>query len=256
MQIGNLTSFKTQYQKICQEQMMNKLDNADRVVVEMIELIKMKYFWDAKNNKFKVDLGWSDKDNFNKNIKNDISIYISRIESLIKSGLSAITREASKYHDDFMYSHINSLDRKQSSSILGLYQSRRTQFKDYFENVYYVDLSGQTFVRVDCLSPIPQRMIEKWRTQGGYIELTDIDSFKEGLKKDLDYRINTLFSQRQDFIENLINKDLSFYNDLLEKQNRYRQETPEQRLAEKAWIDGQKRSLLEIQAKLDEIINA
>ena len=41
----------------------------------------------------------------------------------------------------------------------------------------------------------------------------------------------------------IVERLIEFYHDLLEKQNRYRQETSEQRLAEKAWIDQQEETL-------------
>ncbi len=46
---------------------------------------------------------------------------------------------------------------------------------------------------------------------------------------------------------------IEFHHDLLEKQNRYRQETSEQRLAEKAWIDQQKETLQTMQLELQNI---
>ena len=47
---------------------------------------------------------------------------------------------------------------------------------------------------------------------------------------------------------------IGFYSELLEKQNRYRQETPEQRLAEKHWIDKQKATLGKMQVDISCIL--
>jgi hypothetical protein len=46
-----------------------------------------------------------------------------------------------------------------------------------------------------------------------------------------------------------------FYNDFLEKQNRYEQETPEQREAEKDWIDQQRRKLDQVQKQINVILS-
>jgi DNA-binding protein H-NS len=53
-----------------------------------------------------------------------------------------------------------------------------------------------------------------------------------------------------------IEQAIAFYNDFLERQERYQQETPEQRQAEKAWIDQQRRELGQVQHGIEAILNA
>jgi hypothetical protein len=53
-----------------------------------------------------------------------------------------------------------------------------------------------------------------------------------------------------------IEQAIAFYNDFLERQERYQQETPEQRQAEKAWIDQQRRELEQVQHGIEAILNA
>lgn len=48
---------------------------------------------------------------------------------------------------------------------------------------------------------------------------------------------------------------IAFYNDFLERQERYQQETPEQREAEKAWIDQQRQQLEQVQRGIEAILN-
>ena len=45
-----------------------------------------------------------------------------------------------------------------------------------------------------------------------------------------------------------IEQAIAFYNNFLELQTRHRQETPEQRQAEKAWIEQQKLALMGLQS--------
>ena len=49
---------------------------------------------------------------------------------------------------------------------------------------------------------------------------------------------------------------IAFYNDFLERQERYQQETPEQREAEKAWIDQQRQELERVHSGIEAILNA
>jgi len=52
-----------------------------------------------------------------------------------------------------------------------------------------------------------------------------------------------------------ITKAIAFYNYFLERQERYQQETAEQREAEKAWIDQQRRELERVQQGIEAILN-
>ena len=52
-----------------------------------------------------------------------------------------------------------------------------------------------------------------------------------------------------------VEEAIAFYNDFLEKQVRYRQETPEQRQAEKAWIDQQRLELAQVENGIEAILN-
>lgn len=47
---------------------------------------------------------------------------------------------------------------------------------------------------------------------------------------------------------------IAFYNYFLERQNRYQQETPETRQAEKAWIDQQRQQLVQVKNGLKVIL--
>lgn len=48
---------------------------------------------------------------------------------------------------------------------------------------------------------------------------------------------------------------IAFYNYFLERQNRYQQETPAQRQAEKAWIDQQRQQLVQVKNGIEAILS-
>jgi hypothetical protein len=49
-------------------------------------------------------------------------------------------------------------------------------------------------------------------------------------------------------------QNYSFYDDFLERQERYQQETPEQQEAEKAWILQQRQELEQLQKNIEAIL--
>jgi hypothetical protein len=52
-----------------------------------------------------------------------------------------------------------------------------------------------------------------------------------------------------------VEKAIKFYNNFLEKQARYQQETPQQQAAEKDWIEYQRQQLREIQQYIEALIS-
>ena len=59
-----------------------------------------------------------------------------------------------------------------------------------------------------------------------------------------------------ELVNQALEEAIAFYNDFLERQERYQQETLEQREAEKAWIDQQRRELEQVQHGIEAILNA
>ncbi len=68
--------------------------------------------------------------------------------------------------------------------------------------------------------------------------------------------INSVFKERVELVTQALEEAIAFYNDFLERQERYQQETLEQREAEKAWIDQQRQQLEQVQHGIEAILNA
>ena len=71
----------------------------------------------------------------------------------------------------------------------------------------------------------------------------------------LDNVIIAVFEERMKLAIQTVEKAIKFYNNFLEKQARYQKETPEQRTAEKDWIECQRQQLREVQQYIDAVIN-
>jgi len=67
--------------------------------------------------------------------------------------------------------------------------------------------------------------------------------------------ITSIVDERVELATQALEQAIAFYNYFLERQDRYQQETPEQREAEKAWIDQQRRELDRVQKGLEAILN-
>ena len=72
----------------------------------------------------------------------------------------------------------------------------------------------------------------------------------------LDNFINSIFDDRLKLGSRALVKALRFYNEFLEKQDRYQQETPAQRQAERAWIDSQWTEIQRVEKGIKVILNS
>lgn len=80
--------------------------------------------------------------------------------------------------------------------------------------------------------------------------------FKENIYAKIEKFITAIFDDRVKLATEALEQAIAFYNDFLERQERYQQETPEQREAEKAWIDRQRQQLQQVQDGIEAILNA
>ena len=71
----------------------------------------------------------------------------------------------------------------------------------------------------------------------------------------MDSLILAIFEERMKLAIQTVEKAIKFYNNFLDKQARYHQETPQQRAAEKDWIEYQRQQLREIQQYIEALIS-
>ena len=84
----------------------------------------------------------------------------------------------------------------------------------------------------------------------------DVIKFKEKVYSKIEKFITAIFDDRLQLATEALEQAIAFYNYFLERQERYQQETAEQREAEKAWIDQQRQQLARVQNGIKAILSA
>ncbi|NET03824.1 MAG: hypothetical protein F6K16_03655 [Symploca sp. SIO2B6] len=83
----------------------------------------------------------------------------------------------------------------------------------------------------------------------------DVIKLKDEIDLKLEGFITAIFDDRLNLITQTVEQAIFFYNNFLEKQKQYQQETPEQSQREKAWIEQQRRELEQLRSSIETIIN-
>jgi len=84
--------------------------------------------------------------------------------------------------------------------------------------------------------------------------LSDFEESCKVIASIMDNLILEIFDERIKLAIHTVEKAMMFYNNFLEKQARYQQETAQQRAAEKDWIDHQRQQLREVEQYIEAVI--
>lgn len=197
-------------------------------------LVRQRWFIDA-TQKQKKGIGWKEKDDFIKDIPIIINLLCTEVEQIIKHSLSLIYQDVSTINLELITQCISILDGQAKAAWNHQMILIGSEIKNKFESPT-VDLPQNTKALRSALSPALDNLIKQ---RLGDLSWEEVEKFKKEVSTEIDNFINSIF----DDILNLANKALvqaiEFYNEFLEKQERYQQETPAQRQAEKDWIDSQ-----------------
>lgn len=218
---------------------------------QAIEQLRKKWFVDV-NGQSKKGVGWSDKDGFIKDIRQEFRNQNQKISTLVSDSLRLMRQEYHTLNLEKIIEFISLFDLKTKNilthkidSILSEIENRINSVTDplpkeikEFNNAIVLDLAAL--------------VNNGW----GDIYWEDVVKFKNKVYIKIDDLIHSIFDDRVKLATQALEQAIAFYNDFLERQERYQQETAEQREAEKAWIDRQRQQLQQVQNGIEAILNA
>lgn len=246
-QIGELTAIDFRIRELqnqCQTEVIQEIKSA---WLNQCEQLKETWFKDSKTGTYKKDLGYSDKDGMIQGLDKAIKVINNEMISSINTKLSLLNDNLLNLNLDFLHeknNFINSQDRINFALKIGFYSDHKNDVIQTIEN------SSDLFLK--WIQPSWRAFLKEGSS---LIKREKFNDFVNDIKKIILDNMASRFSECFDFALITITNIINFYNDFLEKQNRYEQETPEQREAEKAWIDQQRQKLDEIQKQINIILN-
>ncbi|MEG3859737.1 hypothetical protein [Microcoleus sp. herbarium12] len=211
------------------------------------------FLWDKNQQVFKRDtIGFFEKDNLHKELRNEVDYQAERVILIVENELNLIFKELQtidiekiEFCIECFDLHNQSRFRERLQSIGGEIVSKFTEPLKYLPESY-----GKTFK--ETLKIPVETLVHKSK-----MGISSID-FEESCKvigAIMDNLILQIFEERVNLAIQTVEKALMFYNNFLEKQARYQQETAQQRAAEKDWMEYQRQQLKEVQEYIDGVIN-
>lgn len=249
-QLGELTG---RYIKIvnletqCRSQAVQKAINSWS---NRVENLKNKWFFDS-NKQFRKGIGWVDKDGFIKNIYPEIDSLSQEMSLIVRHNLMLVFQELAAINLEPIQNCISFLDQQTKadfSTQIDLLASEISEIRTKFGNS--TDQKLKEFK--NTVSPALEALVNQgW----GDIYWEQVVKFKNEVSVKIEERIAVIFDDRMKLVTQALTLAIAFYNDFLERQKRYQQETPEQCQAEKAWIDQQRWELMQVHDGVEAILS-
>ena len=245
-EIGKLAAIDfriRELQKKCQTEGIQEIKN---LWLNQCEQLKERWFKDSKNGTFKKEVGFSDKDGLIQGLDKTIKIINNEMITSINTNLLFLNKNVSNIDMNYLQSIIDLLNFKERVNISAKISAYSNQ------NKYYLI----TEVSSDLLSRWIKPTWDVFLKEAFMvIRKEQFDNFVNNVNNVIVENMAAGFTDWFKSTLSTTTEIIIFYNDFLEKQNRYEQETSEQREAEKDWIEQQRRKLDQVQKQIDVILS-
>lgn len=211
--------------------------------------VKQKLFIDAAK-KQKKGIGWGEKDDFIKDIPIVINLVCMEIDQIIKDSLRLVYKDLRTINLGVITQCVGILDGQ--TKAVWNHQMTLTvgQIENKFEQTVY--LPGTTGSLGYALTPALNNL-SKYRL--GDLLWEEVVNFEKEVSAAINNFINSIFDDRLKLGSQALVEAMIFYNEFLEKQERYQQETPAQRETERDWIDSQWAEIKRLEKGIELILN-
>lgn len=220
-----------------------------------VRSLKSQWFaWDSKKEKFTKDsLNVFERDGFFKEARSQLNFQQEELTQVLRDKLKPIYKELDSIQLKFIQDLIEALDIKRGQQIKLKIESTIQRIDEKFGNptkkipVHYLQEYQQILKN-------PVNILASKSMLG--VSLADFDETARIVDSILVRLIDSICDHLSNLAIESLEEVMSFYSQILELQDRYQQETPEQRDAERFWIEQQRQRIAEIEKGLKVILSS
>jgi hypothetical protein len=250
VQLGELSGRELRFRNLAKKYEAEAIKQAQTTWQDKAQKLKYKWFeWDSSREKFKKDaINIFDKDKLTADLRQQIAQHTDTQTIAVTTRLKLLSEELQSSFSGRLQSCLVTLDPKSQIEIsepisqLERKVKAMTDFPEDFrqELKHYFDAPVNLLLQKSIFN----------------ITLDNFNEACQSIKNRQKILLETIFTERLKLGIQAISTLVSFYNDFLEKQERYRQESPSLRELEKAWIDQQRQQLERVQQDLEVLLKS
>ncbi|OKH40925.1 hypothetical protein NIES2119_01040 [[Phormidium ambiguum] IAM M-71] len=250
-QLGELSGRHLRIQQLSEQCKEESIKQAKKYWEDKVEILRKTWFID-KSGKIKAGIGWSDKEGFIKGMRSEIDTRfpLPKLSTIISNSLILIHQEINLIKLNLILECVKLLDRQSQTSLSKKIELILKEIEGKFAN--YEDNTNKIIREVKDNG---KYHLVSWEKKFGDVTWTEVVVCKNKIWSNIEHGINLVFDERVNLVTQAIDEAIAFYSDFLAKQERYQQETPEQREAEKVWIKQQREELQRVKQGLEETLN-
>jgi len=249
-QIGELSGRDLRIINLGKHCRIKAIEEVNKSWEQRIDQLRKKWFIDAKQQP-KQGIGWGEKEGFIKEIRLKASYKSIDLNTSITENFSIFYQELQAINLELIERCLEVLDEQTKNELINPIPSTFSEMKTKSCNPTEYPPSNAKNFTVAVSSPLGALVNKGW----GDIYWEEVVNFKNEINSIIDDIVNVIFDDRVKLETQAVAKVISFYDDFLERQERYQQETPEQREAEKAWISQQRQELEQMQKNIEAVLN-
>ncbi|NJL23567.1 MAG: hypothetical protein HC895_26605 [Leptolyngbyaceae cyanobacterium SM1_3_5] len=224
------------------------ISEAQSYWLEKFENLKKQVFIDEKDQ-LRNAVGWSDKEKLIKEISPLLKDFSRKLDRLIDDDLAKVLRQLKAISLNEIKSFMNLLNSEPATELLSELITTRYKVEDLLTQKISATAKGETYL--PSIADIFHPYIDAWKKRFGDIAWNEVSEFSFDVLQRSEKRVNTMIDDRMLVVNDSFTSAIAFYIYFLETHARYTAETPEQKLAEKAWIDQQRQKLQQLQTQLN-----
>lgn len=252
--IGNLSGFCIKVNHLINQLRNEAILKNKNSWAGRFEYLKTKHFIDVRGTQRK-GVGWDEKSKFTDELKNNVKKHCDYTVGLLEQKMQLIYVEFENMNLETLQNCLTlqnrlQYDQRQSKLINKIDLITRETInkfnnpaKNSHKHISYISL---------CTSDVKSLLYKEW----GDISWEEFCKFNNSFLIRLENFIAEVFDEKVNFVSKGIDNLIAFYNHFIEMQERYQQETLEQREAEKFWIEKQFKELKDLQTEIGIILNA
>ena len=249
-QIGEVSGCSFRISRLRSKIKIQTVELAKKSWDQRIERLRKKWFIDARSGNTR-DVNPLNKDKLIQEIRKELDWQIKELSSILNESLEVIFQETKAIQLETVRYYVNFLDQRTKAELVVQINLILSKLTAKFDNVT-IHISGKSNEFIVPANTALDNLIK----QGLFgINGEQFSKFSSRVHSTIEKIIVSAFDDRVELVNKAIMQALSFYNDFLERQERYQQETPEQRMAEKAWIAQQWRELARVHNGIEAILN-
>ncbi|MGI0480945.1 hypothetical protein ACN4EE_09140 [Geminocystis sp. CENA526] len=247
-QLGEFSSCDHRILQLKQINQTQFLEQLHQSWLENFQNLEKKWFFESNKNALRNSTNMFEKDNLIKDLIYLVETKVSgTIENVIQNGLIPIKDELFTLDLDKLETIISLLDSSTKDRV-------REKKNALLANIYDYCSEGINTKTNDYKTKLQSYIDELNKKSLIGVSLENFQKFKQNIDNSISDFINNIFDELNNLLVDVIEEGIKFYNDLLEKQQRYEEETEEKRNYEKLWLDSQREELEKVQRNIEGVL--